>query len=136
VLGAACRQWRNGSRLLGSSCQIAVKDGEVLYKGKCGAEFTVEEGYKAAQQCAINIIAHVRDACDGDLTKVKKVVRLGGFVACTPDFYDHPKVVNGASDLIGTAFGDVGRHSRAAVGVPSLPLNSAVEVEAVVEVDF
>jgi enamine deaminase RidA (YjgF/YER057c/UK114 family) len=91
---------------------------------------SLEEGQAAARQCAINILTQVKAACEGDLTRVKRCVRLGGFVNCGPDFTDQPKVINGASDLMVDVFGDAGRHARAAVGVNALPLGAAVEVEA------
>jgi enamine deaminase RidA (YjgF/YER057c/UK114 family) len=89
----------------------------------------------AARACAINLIAQMKSALNGDLDRVRRIVKLTGFVNCTPDFTDHPKVVNGASDLMVAVFGDAGRHARAAVGAPSLPLGAAVEIDAVVEID-
>ena len=103
------------------------------FKGKLGAGVSIEEGQAAARLCAINILAQLQAAC-GDLDRVVACVRLGGFVACTPEFTDHPKVVNGASDLIVAVLGDAGRHARAAVGVASLPLDAAVEVEGMFEI--
>lgn len=114
--------------------QITMKAGKVEYQGKVGKEFTVEEGAAAARLCAINIIAQVKDACGGDLTRVKRVVKLVGFVNCPVEFADHPKVINGASDLMVEVFGEAGKHARSAVGAGSLPLNVAVEVEAIVEI--
>ena len=99
-----------------------------------GEDFTTEEAYEAAKLCGLNLIAQVKAACGGDLDKVKRVVRLGGFVNCTADFTDQPKVINGASDLMAEVFGDAGKHARAAVGVNTLPLGVAVEVEGVFEV--
>lgn len=116
------------------SGQVTFNNGKLEYIGKLGREFGIEEGQKAARLCALNIIAHVRTACGGDLDKVKRCVRVGGFVNGVPDFTDQPKVVNGASDLIVQVFGDAGKHARAAVGVGSLPAGVAVEVEAVFEV--
>lgn len=116
------------------SGQITMEDGEIRCVGKLGESMSVEEGYQAARLCGVNLIAQMRAACDGDLDRVKRVVRLGGFVNCTGDFTDHPKVINGASDLMQEVFGDVGQHARAAVGSSSLPLGVAVEVDAVVEV--
>lgn len=126
--------WARTGSLVVVSGQIPLKDGKVATTGLLGRDVSVEDGTAAARQCAINIIAQVRAACGGDLDKVVRIVRLGGFVACTPDFTDHPKVINGASDLMVEVFGDAGRHARAAVGCPSLPLNAAVEVEALVEI--
>jgi enamine deaminase RidA (YjgF/YER057c/UK114 family) len=108
--------------------------GPQMVKGILGRDLDVEKGREAAKLCAIAIIAQARAALDGDLDRVVRCLRLGGFVASTPDFTDHPKVVNGASDLIVEVFGDAGRHARAAVGVSALPLGAAVEVDAIFEV--
>ncbi len=116
------------------SGQITMENGEIRFVGKLGDTLSVEEGYQAARLCGVNLIAQMRTACDDDLDRVKRVVRLGGFVNCTPDFTDHPKVINGASDLMQEVFGDAGQHARAAVGSSSLPLGVGVEVDAVVEV--
>ena len=105
-----------------------------LITGKLGDGFSIEDGQAAARVCAINLIAQLKSACDGDLSKLVRVVRLGGFVNSTQDFTDHPKVVNGASDLMVEVFGDAGRHARAAVGCSSLPLGVAVEVEGLFEI--
>ena len=107
--------------------------GQLVAKGKLGGGVSVEDGQKAARACAVNLLAHVKAAI-GDLDNVVRVVRLGGFVSVVPDFVDVPKVVNGASDVMVAAFGDQGRHARAAVGVASLPLDAAVEVEGIFEV--
>ncbi|MEO0344001.1 MAG: RidA family protein [Pseudomonadota bacterium] len=107
---------------------------EGLIKGKLGDGFSIEQGQTAAKTCAINLIAQLKAACDGDLSKLVRVVRLGGFVNCTADFTDQPKVVNGASDLMVEVFGDAGRHARAAVGSSSLPLGVAVEVDGIFEI--
>jgi enamine deaminase RidA (YjgF/YER057c/UK114 family) len=104
----------------------------VRYSGKLGGGVSLEDGQAAARLCAINILAQVHAACGG-LDRVAACLRLGGFVACTPDFADHPKVINGASDLIVAVLGEAGRHARAAVGVPSLPFDAAVEVEGMFE---
>ncbi len=117
------------------SGQVTVENGTIQYAGKLGAEFTVEQGYKAARICGINLLAQLKNACGGDLDRVKRVIRLGGFVACTADFTDHPKVINGASDLMAEVFGDLGQHARAAIGNPSLPLNTAVEIEGLFEIN-
>lgn len=119
--------------LLYISGQLPVENG-TMHKGALGRDVTVEAGYAAARVCAINIVAQAAAALGGDLSRVRRCVRLGGFVSCTPEFTDHPKVVNGASDFIVGVFGDAGRHARAAVGVPSLPLGAAVEVDAIFEV--
>mgnify|MGYP006158624479 CR=1 FL=1 len=116
------------------SGQITMLDGELQYLGKVGDTLSADDGYNAARICAINLIAQVKEACFGDLDRVTQVVKLGGFVNCTPDFTDQPKVINGASDLIAKAFGDSGQHARFAVGAPSLPLGVAVEVDGVFEI--
>jgi enamine deaminase RidA (YjgF/YER057c/UK114 family) len=120
--------------LLFISGQLPLKDGKVAFEGHVGNNLSVEQGTAAAKLCALNIIAQAKAALGGDLDKVKRVVKLTGFVACLPAFGQHPQVVNGASDVMVLAFGDAGRHARAAVGAPSLPRNAAVEVEAVFEV--
>lgn len=106
-----------------------------LIKGKLGADLTIEQGVEAARACAINLIAQMKFALGGDLERVRRVVKLTGFVNCTADFVEQPRVVNGASDLFVAVFGDAGRHTRAAVGAPSLPLGAAVEIDAIIEVD-
>ncbi len=116
------------------SGQLCVWNGELRFKGKLGAGISIPDGQQAARLCALNILAHLRVACGGDLDRVRRVMRLGGFVNCTPEFTDMPQVVNGASDLMVEIFGDAGRHARAAVGVSSLPGGVAVEVEAIVEI--
>ena len=112
--------------------QLPMEAGKVRYIGKLGGPVSLEDGQKAARLCALNIIAQVKAAAGGNLDRVR-AVRLGGFVNATPDFADHPKVVNGASDLIGQVFEDRGRHARAAVGAGSLPFDASVEVEAIFE---
>lgn len=102
--------------------------------GKLGAGVDIATGQQAARSCALNLIAHAKSACDGDLDRVVRWVKLGGFVQGTPDFTDAPLVVNGASDLMVEVFGDAGRHTRFAVAVACLPLDSAVEVDAVLEI--
>jgi len=124
---------RSGN-LLYLSGQIPMWNGELRYVGKLGAGMDVEEGRAAAQTCALNILAQAKAALDGDLDRVVRVVKLVGFVNCTPDFTDQPKVINGASELMQQVFGDAGRHARSAVGAPSLPLGVAVEVEAILEI--
>lgn len=102
--------------------------------GKLGADMDVEQGMAAAKLCAIALLTQLKVACDGDMDRLVRVVKLGGFVNATPDFTDHPKVINGASDFLVAALGDKGRHARAAVGVASLPLGVAVEIEAVFQI--
>lgn len=116
------------------SGQLPLADGTIQVKGILGAGVSVEDGARAARLCAINLLSQARAACGGDLDRVTRVIRLAGFVASTPDFTDQPKVLNGASDLMVDVLGDAGRHARAAVGAPSLPLGAAVEVEAVFEI--
>ena len=115
------------------SGQLPFKDGRLLVTGRLGGGVSIEDGYAAGRQCGLNILAHLKAACGGDLDRVSRVLRLGGFVNCTPEFTDAPKCVNGASDLMVAVFGDDGRHARAAVGVASLPAGAAVEVDAIVE---
>lgn len=115
------------------SGQVSVDAGGGI-KGTVGTELTLEQGQAAARLCGVNLIAQIKAACGGDLTRVKRIVKLGGFVQAGPEFFDIPKVVNGCSDLMVEAFGDAGRHARSAVGVYRLPLNFAVEVDAMVEI--
>jgi len=124
---------RTGNLLFVSGQICFGADGKLIAKGKCGAGVTVEQGTAAARGCAINVLAQIKAAL-GDLDKVVRVVRLGGFINSAPDFLDGPKVMNGASDLMVAAFGDKGRHARTTVGVASLPADAAVEVEGVFEV--
>lgn len=116
------------------SGQLPLQDGKPAVLGHLGAEVSVEDGQRAARLCALNLLAQVRAACDGDLDRVRRVVRLTAFVSSAPDFFDQPKVVNGASDLLVEVLGEAGRHARVAVGAPSLPLNVAVEIEAVFQI--
>jgi enamine deaminase RidA (YjgF/YER057c/UK114 family) len=109
-------------------------EGALVAKGKLGGTVSIEDGQKAARTCAINLLAQIKAAL-GDLDKVARVVRLGGFINATPDFLETPKVMNGASDLMVTAFGDKGRHARTTIGVSVLPLDAAVEVEGMFEVN-
>jgi enamine deaminase RidA (YjgF/YER057c/UK114 family) len=114
--------------------QLSQWNGERRFIGKLGREFSVEEGQQAARLCALNLIAQLRDALDGDLGRVIRCVRLAGYVNSAPDFVGQSQVVNGASDVFVQVFGDAGRHTRMAVGVSALPYGVAVEVEAVFEV--
>ena len=124
---------RTGKLLVMSGQLCLNSEGKLVAKGKLGAGVSIEDGAKAAQACALNLLAHIKSAL-GDLDKIVRVVRLGGFINATPDFLDGPKVMNGASDLMVTAFGDKGRHARTTVGVAALPLDAAVEVEGAFEV--
>jgi len=116
------------------SGQITLWNGDLMYKGRLGENLSLDDGLAAARLCGLNLIAQLKAACGGDLDRVSGCVRLGGFVNCTPDFTDHPKVINGASDLMAKVFGEAGKHARAAVGCSSLPLGVAVEVEGVFEI--
>jgi len=116
------------------SGQISM-DANGLVLGKLGGGTSVEDGYAAARLCGINLIAQLKAACDGDLDRIVRVVKLNGFVNATQDFTDHPKVINGTSDLMVEVFGEQGRHARAAVGSSSLPLGVAVEVEGIFQID-
>lgn len=113
------------------SGQLPALDNELTCVGRLGENVTIEEGQKAAQQCALNILAHLNDACRGDFDQVHQCIKLTGFVNSTADFHDHSKVINGASDLMVTVLGDRGRHARAAIGVVGLPFGVAVEIEAI-----
>ena len=116
------------------SGQVTIENGEFKYQGKVGSDLSVEQGQEAARLCALNIIAQLKQACGGDLDRVRRIVKLGGFVNSTPDFKDQPKVINGASDLMVEVFGDKGRHARAAVSAGALPAGVAVEVDAIAEI--
>jgi len=105
-----------------------------LIKGRLGDGMSVEDGAAAARVCAVNLLAQVKAACEGDLDRLVRVIKLGGFVNSAPDFYDHPKVINGASDFMVEALGEAGKHARAAVGVAALPLGVAVEIEGIFEI--
>ena len=125
------------SKIIGNilfiSGQISISEDGKLIKGKVGKELNTEAGYEAAKRCGLNIISQVKKACDGDLSKIKSCVKLTGFVNSTEDFIEQPKVINGASDLIVSVFGNAGMHTRAAVSVNSLPLGVSVEVDAIFE---
>ena len=120
--------------LLFMAGQVCIWNGERRFVGKLGREFKVEDGQQAARICALNLIAQLRAALDGDLDRLVRVVRVGGFVNSTPDFVDQPQVVNGASNLFVEVFGDAGKHARTAIGTNVLPFDLSVEVDAVFEV--
>jgi len=124
---------RSGNMLVVSGQICIGADGKLVAKGQLGAAVSLEEGQKAARACAINLLAQLKAAL-GDLDKVVRVVRLGGFINSAPGFAEGPKVMNGASDLMVEAFGDIGRHARSTVGVAALPADAAVEVEGMFEV--
>ena len=121
--------------LLYISGQISINSKGELIKGKVGKDLTTEEAYKAAKRCGLSIVAQVKKACDEDLSKIKSCVKLTGFVNSTEDYTEQPKVINGASDLIASIFGDAGMHTRAAVSTNSLPLGVSVEVDAIFELN-
>lgn len=115
--------------------QIPFINGQAMNQGILGKDFDIAQGQEAAKACALNILAQVNQAVEGDWSRVKRCVKLGAFVAATPEFTDHPVVVNAASELLVEVMGEAGRHARSAVGVPSLPLNCAVEIDAIFEID-
>ena len=121
--------------LLYISGQISMNSKGELIKGKVGKDLTTDQAYKAAERCGLSIIAQVKKACNGDLSKIKSCVKLTGFVNSTEDFTEQPKVINGASDLIASIFGEAGMHTRAAVSTNSLPLGVSVEVDAIFEIN-
>ena len=122
-------------KLLYISGQISMNENGELIKGKLGKELNTEAGYNAAKRCALNIIAQAKKACDNDLSKIKSCIKLTGFVNSTDEFIEQPKVINGASDLIVSVFGNYGMHTRAAVSANSLPLGVAVDVDAIFELN-
>ena len=122
-------------KLLYISGQISISENGELIKGKVGKELTADEGYKAAERCGLSIVSQVKQACEGDLSKIKSCIKLTGFVNSTSDFIEQPKVINGASDLIASIFGEAGMHTRAAVSTNSLPLGVSVEVDAIFELN-
>jgi len=115
------------------SGQLPIRDGKLVYVGKVGAERTLKDGYEAARLCALNALAALKGAL-GSLEEIEEIVQVRGFVSCTPEFHDHPQVLNGASEMLVELFGERGRHARAAVGAASLPKDATVEVELVVRV--
>lgn len=115
------------------SGQIPFLNGQQMHQGRVGDGLTVEDGVEAAKACALNILGQANAAVGGDWSKIKRLVKLGGFVNCTSDFTAHPQVINGASDLMVEILGDAGKHARFAVGAPCLPLGVAVEIEAIFE---
>ena len=117
------------------SGQISIKENGELIKGKVGKDLNTEEAYNAAKRCGLSIISQVKKACNDDLSKIKSCIKLTGFVNSTNDYIDQPKVINGASDLIASIFGEAGMHTRAAVSTNSLPLGVSVEVDAIFELN-
>lgn len=139
VLPAAAPPWADyvsfmvSGQLVYLSGQLP-KLGDEIYKGKLGVDLGIEEGRRAARLSAINLLPHLREACGGDLDRVTRCLEIGGFVNSAPDFTDHPLVLNGASELIVQVFGEIGRHTRFAVGVAALPFDFAVEVKGIFEI--
>jgi enamine deaminase RidA (YjgF/YER057c/UK114 family) len=123
--------WVRSGKLVFLSGQLPMKDGKLLPIGL--ADYDLINATAAARQCAINLITQMRDAANGDLENISRIVQLRGFIASSPEFKDHAKIMNGASDLMVEVFGEIGRHARTTIGVPSLPLGAMVEIEAVVE---
>lgn len=121
-------------KLVVVSGQVPAENGAIAFTGKLGEALSVEQGQRAARLCLLNVLAHLRAACEGDLDRVRRVVRLGGFIACAGGFTAHAQVMNGASDLAVALFGEAGRHARTTIGVPSLPADAAVEVEGMFEI--
>ena len=120
-------------RLLFVAGQLPFRSGQLAVAGRLGADVSLEQGQEAARLCALNLLAQAKAACGGDLARLARCLKLGGFVSCTPEFADHPAVINGASDLMVQAMGEAGQHARFAVGCASLPRNAAVEVEGIFE---
>ena len=122
-------------KLLYISGQVSIDEKGEFIKGKVGKELNLDEGYEAAKRCALNIISQAKKACGNDLSRIKSCIKLTGYVNSTDNFTDQPKIINGASDLISSVFGEIGKHTRAAVSVNSLPLGVAVEVDAIFELN-
>lgn len=122
--------------LVAVSGQLPAIDGKVAITGKVSWGVSVDKAVDAARLCFINVLVHLKAACDGDLDRVRRVVRLGGFISAPSEFTQHAVVMNGASDLAVAVFGDAGRHARSTIGVPSLPADAAVEVEGLFEIDW
>ena len=127
--------YKKSGNLLFVSGQVSFKADGTLIKGKAGKDLSLEQCQEAAKVCCINILAQVKEACDGDLNKVKQCIKITGYVNSSDDFVDQPKVINGASDLLVNIFGDKGIHARAAISTNSLPLGAAVEVESIFEIN-
>ena len=117
------------------SGQVSINEKGEFIKGKVGKELNLEEGYEAAKRCALNIVSQAKKACGNDLSRIKSCIKLTGYVNSTDNFTDQPKIINGASDLISSVFGEIGKHTRAAISVNSLPLGVAVEVDAIFELN-
>ncbi|MDC0569600.1 RidA family protein [Candidatus Pelagibacter sp.] len=122
-------------KILFISGQISIDENGELIKGKVGKDLNTDDAYEAAKRCGLSIVSQVKKACSGDLSKVKSCIKLTGYVNSTDDFIEQPKVINGASDLVASIFGDAGMHTRAAVSTNSLPLGVSVEVDAIFELN-
>jgi enamine deaminase RidA (YjgF/YER057c/UK114 family) len=127
--------WVRTGNLVFTSGQVPLKDGKFQFQGKVGGDISVEQAVQATKLCAVNVISQIKGALEGNLDRVKRVVKLTVFINGVPEFTEHPKVANGASDLMVEVFGDKGKHARSAVGSGSLPLSVSVEVEGVFEVE-
>ena len=123
-----------GGTLVVISGQVPLRDGRIAHTGKVGATLSLDDGRAAARLCFVNLLAQLKVACEGDLDRVRRVVRLGGFIAAPPEFTQHAVVMNGASDLAVELFEEAGKHARTTIGVPSLPGDAAVEVEGMFEI--
>lgn len=130
---AAYRPWARTGNLVITSGQLPWQDGRMAYTGRLGEQLTVEQGYLAARQCALNAMAQLQDAV-GDLDRISQIVRLEGYIHCAPGFRAHPDVLNGASHLFAKVFGDRDRHSRLALGIADMPLDAAVQLTVMAEV--
>tara|TARA_Y100000590_G_scaffold455417_1_gene604023 strand:- start:954 stop:1418 length:465 start_codon:yes stop_codon:yes gene_type:complete len=126
--------YKISDKLIFLAGQGPIKNGSVMYKGKVGVDITEVEGIKAAELCCINIIANLKSALNSEWEKIDHFVKLGGFVNCKSDFTNHPQIINGASDLLVKIFGEKGKHARFAVGSNSLPMDIAVEIDAIVKI--
>lgn len=132
---AAYEPWARTGALVFTSGQLPWRDGAMAFAGRLGAEWTVEQGYQAARQCALNALAQLQAAAGGDLNRVRRLVRVEGYVHCAPGFRGHPQVLNGASDLFNAVFGPRGAHARLAIGVADMPLDAAVQITVTAELD-
>jgi len=131
---AAYEPWMRTGNLVFTSGQLPWRDGEMAYSGRCGEEITEDQGYQAARQCAINAIAQIKAAA-GDLDRVKRIVKVDGYVHTAPGFRNHPQMLNGTSELFNAVFGERGRHSRLAIGIDEMPLNAAVQICVTAEIE-
>lgn len=128
--------WTRSGDLVFLSGQISQENGKPAFVGRVGEALSIEDGKRAAELCALNLLARISDIIGGDISRVRRIVRLGGFVSCGPEFSQQSQVINGASDLMVAVFGERGRHARTAVGVSSLPRGVAVEVDAIIDIAF